>query len=147
VGLKQAKKGFTFLHEGTTEGCENCHLYKVCIANLAVGKIYTVVKTRDKIFPCKIHENGVRIVEIMEANIEASIETKFAFLNGTITYQPQTCKQRTCPNYSLCVPQGLRVKDKCKIIAIQGKIMCPLNRQLVQTLLLQVEDGATEKSQ
>lgn len=147
VGLTQAKKGFTFFHEGTTEGCDSCDLYNVCIVNLEVGKIYTVVRVRDKTFPCKIHEDGVRIVEIAEAHIEANIEVKFAFLNGTITFQPQTCQQFTCLNYNKCVPQGLQVQDKCKIIAIQGEIMCPLNRQLVQTRLQQVEDWTSQKSQ
>ncbi|UCH38122.1 MAG: UPF0179 family protein [Candidatus Bathyarchaeota archaeon] len=147
VGITQAKKGFTFLHEGTTEGCDNCTLYDVCITNLNAGKIYKVIQIRDKIFPCKIHEDGVRIVEVAEAHIEVNIEKKIAFLNGTITFQPQTCEQFTCSNYSKCVPQGLHAQEKCKILAIQSEIMCPLNRQLVQVRLQQVEDWTLQKSQ
>lgn len=140
VGLRQAKRGFSFLNEGTLKECENCELFKVCRANLEIGRVYVVTEVREKVFPCKVHEESVRVVEVVEPNIETNIENRLAFPCGIITFQLPTCNETGCSNYGKCVPQGLKTGDKCRILEVkeQSSVACPLNRRLVSAILQRV---------
>lgn len=140
VGSRQAKKGFSFLNDKPPKECESCALFKICIAKLEVGRIYAVTEVREKVFPCKVHEEGVRVVEVIEPSIEANIESRLAFPWGTITFQPQTCKEALCPKYAKCLPQGLKIGDKCRIAEVREQVACPLNRHLVLAFLQRVTD-------
>ena len=140
VGLKQARKSFTFLNGEPLKECEDCELFKICLSKLETGRIYEVTEVRDKVFPCKVHEEGVRVVEATEKDIETNIENKFAFPCGIITFQPQTCDEMLCQNYSKCMPQGLKSGDKCKVVEVREKVVCPLSRQLVSAVLRRAVD-------
>ena len=139
VGLRQAKLGFSFLNEGILEECENCKLFTVC-RNLEVGRVYVVNKVRDKIFPCKVHEESVQVVEVVESNIETNIENRLAFPYGIITFQLPPCQVMSCFSYGKCSPQGLKSGDKCRILEVKGPTdsMCPLNRHLVSAILQRI---------
>lgn len=139
VGFKQAKKGFSFLNERPPKECKNCALFKVCISKLKVGRVYTVTGIRDKLFPCGIHEEGVRVVEVIETNIETNIEKRTAFLNGLITFSPRECKEVLCPHFEKCFPQGLKIGDKCRVIMIKEQVDCQLNHHLVLSVLQRVD--------
>jgi uncharacterized protein (UPF0179 family) len=140
VGLRQAKLGFSFLNEGILKECENCKLFTVCRTNLEVGRVYVVSEVRDKIFPCNVHEESVRVVEVVESNIETNIENRLAFPYGIITFQLPTCQVMSCVSYGNCSPQGLKSGDKCRILEVKGPTvaMCPLNRHLVSATLQRV---------
>lgn len=140
VGQRQARRGFSFLNEGSLKECESCSLIKVCVAKLEAGRIYVVADVRDKIFPCPIHEEGVQVVEVVEPNVEANIERRIAFPCGIITFQPQMCKEASCRDYGRCVPQGVKAGDKCKIVEVKARVVCPLNLQLVLAVLQRVVD-------
>jgi len=140
VGLRQAKKGFSFLNEGALKECENCALFKVCIAKLEVGRVYVVTGVRDKVFPCKVHEEGVQVVEVVESDIETNIEDRLAFPCGIITFQPQACGETSCPEYVKCVPHGLKIGDKCRVVEVRKRAACPLARRLVSAVLQRVVD-------
>ena len=73
VGVKQAKKNFIFLQEGELDECKDCECFNICIGNLEPGRIYKVETIRDKIFSCKVHEEGVRIVKVIEPDLEVAI--------------------------------------------------------------------------
>jgi uncharacterized protein (UPF0179 family) len=133
VGLKQAREGFSFVMAEPAEDCKNCELIGTCM-NLEVGRVYTVVRTRNKVFPCRIHEEGVRVVEVEEPPIEAAIEQRAAFPLSVITVKPRMCKRR-CENLSLCAPFGLSSDDRCQILEIRGRIECPLNQRLVRAMV------------
>ncbi len=135
VGTRQARKGFSFLNEGPLKECENCTLFKVCVAKLEAGRVYMVTSIRDKIFPCPIHEEGVQVVEIVEPDIQANIERRLAFPCGTITFQPQQCKEVACSAYTKCVPHGIKTGDKCRIVEVKEKVVCPLKHRLVSAVL------------
>ncbi len=135
VGFKQAKKGFTFLHSKALEECKTCELLKTCMESLEPGRIYSVTKVRNKVFPCKVHEEGVRVVEVEESTLEAALEPRVSFELATITYHAQGCRNLRCPNSRICTPSGLVEGDKCKILGIKGKIECPLSRPLVRVLV------------
>ncbi|UCH02098.1 MAG: UPF0179 family protein [Candidatus Bathyarchaeota archaeon] len=138
IGLKQAKKCFTFVYEGAAEECKDCNLFTVCISNIESGRIYKITNTRNKIFHCIIHEEGVKVVEVVELDIEGVIESKLAFLGGIISYFPQECKRLSCINYGSCLPQGVRKGEKYKILEIKGKIKCPLDQSFVLAKLQRV---------
>ena len=99
--------------------------------NLERGRIYKVLKVRDKIFPCKIHEEGVQVVEVSEPSLAVNIETRLVFPSGIITFNPQDCQTESCPHYKKCIPVGLVEGDKCKILSVKDPVKCPLNRSLV----------------
>jgi len=131
VGLRQAKVGFTFLHSTTPEECKSCDLLKTCMENLEPGRVYTVIKARNKTFPCRVHEEGVRVVEVEESNLHVAIEARFSFPLATITFNPQDCGNRCCGNSRFCVPCGLVGGDKCKILEVKERLECPLKRSLL----------------
>jgi uncharacterized protein (UPF0179 family) len=135
VGLRQAKKGFSFFYEGATDECKDCNLFTVCITNIEPGRIYKITDTRNKIFQCNLHEEGVRVVEVVESDLEVTIENKLAFPRGIISYFPQECNQLSCINYRRCVPQGFKKGDKYQILEVKGKIKCPLNHSIVLVTL------------
>lgn len=132
VGFKQAKKGFKFLQSTAPEECRQCELSKTCIESLETGRIYAVTKVRNKIFPCQVHEEGVRVVEVEESNLEVALEPRVSFPLATITFHPQDCKHFRCSNGRLCVPGGLVEGDKCKILEVKERLECPLKRTLVR---------------
>ena len=140
VGLRQARKGFSFLHEGSLNECERCELFNICMKSLEKGRIYKVTTVRDKTFPCQIHEEGVRVVEVIEPEIEVALESRIVFPSAIISYQPQECERLSCPNYRRCVPQGLMNGDKCIILEIKGKIKCPFGRSFVLVPTLRVTE-------
>ncbi len=122
VGVKQAKKGAKFVHIGHAELCEDCELYKVCIGNLEPKRIYEIIDVRNIEHPCKIHEDGVRVVEVEYSNIQAALEAKQAITGATITYSPIECDFYDCPYIDICKPSGLFEGDKCIIEEISEKI-------------------------
>ena len=135
VGLRQAKKGFTFLHSTTPEECKSCELLKTCMESLETGRVYTVTKVRNKTFPCRVHEEGVRVVEVEEPNLNVAIEQRLSFPLATITFHPQNCGNLCCENSKFCAPCGLVEGDKCKILEVKEQLECPLKRPLVRAVV------------
>lgn len=132
VGIKQAKKGFKFVHLGPSEQCSDCPLYKTCMGNLENGRVYEVVKVRNIKHSCSLHEEGVMIVEVQETEIEVIIDKKIAFEGAIITFYLRKCSESSCKFLKLCFPLGLRDGDKCKITEIKDKnIKCKLGKKLV----------------
>jgi len=135
VGVKQAREGFTFLHEGASSLCGGCQYWRVCMNNLVIGRVYSVVRTRAKVFPCRLHDEGVQVVEVVEAETEASIDQKYAFEGATIEFHPQDCELINCINSERCIPHGLKEGDRCKIIKVVGVVTCPASRRLALVVL------------
>jgi len=135
VGLRQAKEGFTFVHSTALEECKSCDLLKTCIENLEPGRVYTVTKVRNKTFPCRVHEEGVRVVEVEEPILKVAIEPRLSFPLATITFNPQDCRNLCCENSRFCVPCGLVEGDKCKILEVKELLACPLRRSLVRAVV------------
>ena len=101
------------------------------MTKLESGRIYKVMKKRNKFFPCKIHEDGVQVVEVSDPDLDINIDTRLAFPSGIITFKPQECQNVSCRSYTKCIPSGIVNGDKCKILSVNGPIKCPLNRSLV----------------
>jgi len=135
VGLRQAKEGFTFLHSTAPEECKSCHLLKTCMESLEPGRVYIVIKVRNKTFPCRLHEEGVRVVEVEEPNLQVAIEARLSFPLATITFSPQDCRNLCCENSRFCMPCGLVGGDKCKILEVKERLECPLKRSLARVVV------------
>jgi len=135
VGVRQARKGFVFIHQGPGSGCEGCEYHQVCIRNLEVGRAYEVVRLRKKVFPCKLHEAGVRVVEVVESDILVALPPKLAMEGAVITFWARECYVEACEYYELCIPQGLLSADHCAVLKIGEKIACSRGLPLVKTVL------------
>ena len=135
VGLKQSKTGFLFLHEKPLTECEKCRLYNVCMTNLEADRVYEIIEVRDKNFPCNIHEDGVQVLKVVEADRDAAINPKFVFPQALITFTAQECHNLSCTHYSTCVPQGLKNGEKVKILEVKEVISCPEGHSLVEVIL------------
>ncbi len=135
VGVKQAKENFIFLHQGGSEKCKKCEYYKICVEKLEVGRIYRIVKLHRKVFPCSIHEEGVRVVEVMESNVPAAIPANLAIEGAVITFLEHECNIEDCRYSEICFPIGLNEGDKCKVMEVLGKIPCPEKLPLVKVML------------
>jgi len=135
IGFRQAKKGFIFIHQGPSSECADCEYYQVCIKNLEVGRVYRIVRLREKIFPCKLHEAGARVVEVVESEILATISSKLAIEGAVITFQRQECDMQTCEHYEHCVPRGLIDGDRCTILEVGENVSCSMGLSLVKAVL------------
>ncbi|MHC1610171.1 MAG: UPF0179 family protein [Candidatus Methanospirareceae archaeon] len=120
IGTELAKEGEEFIFLGASKKCEECKLRNAC-TNLEVGRRYRIEKVRDEIkHDCYIHENGVSVVEVREADITAAIAAKYAIKNSKIVFSPPDCKESDCKLFDSCFPAGLRAGDKCTILDVIG---------------------------
>ncbi|MFQ6080949.1 MAG: UPF0179 family protein [Candidatus Bathyarchaeia archaeon] len=135
VGVRQAKEGFVFIHQGPSSGCEDCEYYQVCIKNLETGRVYKVVRLREKVFPCKLHEAGVRVVEVVESDILAALPLKLAIEGAVVTFRKAECDIHACEHYELCVPRGLVNGDHCTVLEVGENVACSKGLSLVKAVL------------
>ncbi|MBS7623140.1 UPF0179 family protein [Candidatus Bathyarchaeota archaeon] len=135
VGERQARVGFRFLFEGTTELCSRCEVRNVCLGNLESGRMYEVRKVSRKRFPCLLHFEDAVVVEVDEPPVGAAVETRTAINNALITYTKIDCANRACENWRRCSPAGLVEADRCRIVEVKGSLQCPLKMQLQQVSL------------
>lgn len=135
VGVRQARKGFVFVHGRPSKECNGCKLFKVCVATLEPDRVYEVVSVRRKTFPCRVHEGGVQVVEVAEKDVEACIDARFAMLGAVIAFHPQECDNTSCENHIRCVPEGIRKGERCKILDLKGRVICPRGLTLFLSFL------------
>jgi hypothetical protein len=138
VGAKQAKRGFKFLVAIPPTQCEKCEYHHVCIENLEVGRIYEVTCLRENVFPCPLHDEGVRVVEVVEADISAAIPSRMAVEGASIIFRLHECGENLCKKVDLCRPVGLMEGDKCVILAVEEKVECEEGLSLVKVKLRRV---------
>jgi len=97
--------------------------------------VYRVVGLRENVFQCGVHEGGVRVVEVVEADIDAVLPLRMAMEGALIPFQKVECEAPLCSNHELCVPRGLVNGDRCTILKIGEKIECPEGLSLVKVVL------------
>ena len=138
VGTNQAKEGFKFLHRGSTDKCEGCQYVHVCSLNLEPGRIFRVVGIRDKTLYCRLSEENMRVVEVVESEVEGTVHSKQAIEGATVLFQPLDCRVEDCENSQLCFPKGLIRGDRCEVAAVIGRLRCLQSLPLVKVLLQRV---------
>lgn len=100
-----------------------------------MGRVYEIVGLRERTFPCKLHEDGVRVVEVVGGDVPAAVPSRVALEGALITFQPQKCESLPCEYSELCEPVGLRDGDRCKVLEVDEKIKCKRGLSLLRVLL------------
>jgi len=136
VGSLQARVGYRFISSEPPSTCRGCRLFHVCIGVLEPGRVYEVVAVRRIKHSCPLHEEGVNVVEVVEATVEAALPSKIAVEGLIAQYRPPKCSLVDCEHRSLCQPQGLREGDRCRVVEARGlKVPCLRGFDLVQARL------------
>ncbi|MHA1859948.1 MAG: UPF0179 family protein [Candidatus Asgardarchaeia archaeon] len=138
IGKRQAYKGYKFVYLGENEVCEDCEYRIVCHKNLEVSHVYEVKEVRNMSHPCKIHQEGVVVVEVEEAPLKTSLDSKKAIEGTVIKYKKRECDEVSCENYNLCLGFGLFEGNKYKILNVGNKIKCLKGDDLVEVTLKRV---------
>jgi uncharacterized protein (UPF0179 family) len=134
IGEHLAREGVEFVYRGPLTECRDCKLKAVCF-NLDSGGMYRIKSVRDVHHECRIHEEGVRVVEVEKIPVRCAIIRKHAMEGSTITFEDVKCKTLGCIHYHVCHPLGLERSIKCKVSAIREEIDCPEGNKLVEVIL------------
>lgn len=135
VGAKQAREGLAFIHKGGSPECKDCKYYQICVGKLEAGRVYRVVKLYERVFPCKLHEAGVKVVGVVESDITATIPSRLAMEGAVVTFLRQECDMQNCEHHEYCAPLGLADKDRCAIVEVKENVSCPRGLSLVRVAL------------
>lgn len=135
VGKLQCKEGFEFVFSGPLAECKECKVRNVCF-HLDENRRYRVVQIRNVEHECKIHEGGVRVVEVERVPTKAALPTKTALEGAVLTFEPSGCINVGCPHYRLCHPLGVVKGMRFKMSSVGSKDMdCPAGERLKAVLL------------
>lgn len=135
VGEHQCRKGFEFVFEGPIADCRDCKVRNVCF-HLEPNRRYRVTEVREVHHECKIHEDGVRVVEVERIPTRAAIPSRSAIEGSMLSYEESDCDRLGCDNYRLCVPVGMSEGLRFRVTSVESdEIKCPLGRSLRVVLL------------
>jgi uncharacterized protein (UPF0179 family) len=134
IGERQVKEGNEFVYSGPLSECKDCRLKGVCF-NLEEGKRYRISSVRRLHHNCRVHEDGVRVVEVEVVPVDAAVNIKTAVEGSTITLDFPECGEISCEHYRLCHPLGLKHRQKAVIVEVKKKVKCPRKRPLKRVRL------------
>ncbi|OGS42096.1 MAG: hypothetical protein A3K67_01760 [Euryarchaeota archaeon RBG_16_62_10] len=134
VGEAQCKKGFEFVFGGPIADCRDCKVKNVCF-HLEQNRRYRVVEVRDVHHECRIHEGGVRVVEVERVPTRCALPARLAIEGGMITYEENDCKRIGCPHIRLCRPAGPAEGMRLRVASVEDEIECPKGEKLRIVLL------------
>ena len=133
---EQTEKGFIFEYLGEPDTCKGCEFKERCHGMLAEGTRYIVVERRDPNILCKLRKRKISSVLVEKAPIKVGLPSKFCKKDAIIMYKRIKCKNVLCKYFDICVANGLKEGTKCKIIEVEGEIICPLEREKLFRCLL-----------
>ena len=134
VGELQCRKGLEFVFGGPLAECRDCKVRNVCF-HLEEGRIYRVTAVRDVHHECKVHEGGVRVVEVEKVPTRAAIDKSAAVEGSLITFEESDCDWIGCENFRVCRPAGASEGMKFRVISVGEELGCPRGRALRVALL------------
>lgn len=135
VGESQCKRGFEFVFEGPLAECRDCKVRNVCF-HLEEGRWYRVTTVRDVHHECKVHEGGVRVVEVERIPTKAALRSGVAIEGSMLNFEESDCSLRACEHYRLCHPVGASESMRFKIASVADEdLECPLGRKLKIAML------------
>lgn len=130
VGELQCRKGFEFVFTGPLAECRECKVKNVCF-HLDENRWYRVTDVREVHHECKVHEDGVRVVEVERVPTRAILPTRVALEGSMITYEGSDCGAVGCKHFRLCRPPGASDGMKFKIMSVESaEVTCPRGRSL-----------------
>jgi uncharacterized protein (UPF0179 family) len=122
VGEKLAKPGLEFIYYGPAEPCKSCRLARVCVGNLEPGRRYKIVRVRNIEHSCPLHEGKVRVVEVVEPEIEILMDPRITIVGSKTTLRFVDCDDPE--KADLVAPEGLFEGDQVKILEILDDVEC-----------------------
>lgn len=134
IGINQAEKGFEFVYVGPDDKCKDCKIKNICI-QLKKGRRYRVIDIREKVHNCKVHEGGVKIVEVERANTESAVDKRIAIEGSTVTVALPKCYNMGCENRILCFPVSDTTSEKQHILKVKEELECPIGLSRVKVIL------------
>jgi uncharacterized protein (UPF0179 family) len=134
VGERQCRKGFEFVFGGPLSECRECKVRNVCF-HLEPNRLYRVTEVRDVHHECKVHEEGVRVVEVEKLPTRTAMNAKAAIEGSMVTYEESDCELIGCPNYRICKPAGAAEGMRLRIASVEGEIECGRGKNLRIVLL------------
>ena len=134
IGERLAKEDVVFVYKGFVPECRECKLKAVC-TNLEPGRVYVVKGLRDVHHECKMHEEGVRVVEVEKLPATVCVAQKYALEGSTITYEEVKCKNLGCERYRLCHPVAMERGSKYKIKEVHGEVACPEGHKIIEIVI------------
>lgn len=134
VGESQCKKGFEFVFSGPLAECRDCKVKNVCF-HLEQNRRYRVTEVRDVHHECKMHEGGVRVVEVEKLPTRAALPVRIAVEGSMITFEENACDMRSCEHFRLCRPLDAADGMRLRIKAVEGDIDCPKGERFKVVLL------------
>jgi uncharacterized protein (UPF0179 family) len=134
VGEHQCKVGFEFVFGGPLAECRECKVRNVCF-HLDPNRRYRVTDVRDVHHECRMHEGGVRVVEVERLPTKGALAKNAAVEGATITFEVNGCKSVGCPSYRLCRPHGAAEGMRFRIVEVGEELECPKGRSIRAVLL------------
>ena len=131
IGEHLAKEGSVFVYRGPLTECRECKLKAVCF-NLEQGGQYRIKATRDVKHECRMHEEGVRVVEVERLPVRVGVGQRYALEGSTITFEESRCRNLGCASYRVCHPVGVKRGTKCKVRSVLGDIECPEGAKVIE---------------
>lgn len=141
ISKSNAKLGYKFIRHSYPEECLKCSLKHLCADRLEEGRIYQVINIRKNEHYCKLINDKVKVVEVIEPDIICTVPTRIAFEGSIITYNSMKCNEVKCVNFVKCNPIGLKNGDKCKLIKRLGKANCIKGEPLTIVILSRVPNS------
>jgi hypothetical protein len=123
VGKNLARVGLEFIYRGPLPECRDCKLKTVCF-NLDKGRKYKVTALRTMHHNCRIHEEGVRVVEVEKIPIRIGIKSNLAIEGSMLSYESIECENLDCDYYKICMEPTVKIGEKLKIVKICEDIPC-----------------------
>lgn len=118
VGKLQCKEGFEFVFGGPLAECRDCKVRNVCF-HLEENRRYRVTRLRDVSHDCKLHEEGVRVVEVEKVPVRAAIPARAALEGSMHTFEDAECGDLGCHNRNLCSPLGAKKGMRFRIVSVE----------------------------
>ncbi|MFQ6060497.1 MAG: UPF0179 family protein, partial [Thermoplasmata archaeon] len=106
IGERQVREGNEFIYHGPLTNCRECRLKSVCF-NLEEGRRYRIKGIRGVRHECKIHEDGVQVVEVESVPLSIALSGKSAIEGSTVLLEFPECHEISCKEYSICHPIAL----------------------------------------
>lgn len=134
VGERQCRKGFEFVFGGPLAECRDCKVKNVCF-HLEQNRRYRVTEVRDVHHDCRIHEGGVRVVEVEKMPTTCALPARTAIEGSMISFEESDCDRVGCPNYRLCRPLGAGEGMRFRVVSVERELDCAEGRDLRIVLL------------
>ena len=134
VGERQCRKGFEFVFGGPLAECRECKVKNVCF-HLEPNRLYRVTEIREVHHECKVHEEGVRVVEVEKLPSRTALHAEAAVEGSMIPFEETDCEMIGCPNYRLCRAVGAAEGMRFRIASVEGEVECPRGKNLRIVLL------------